>query len=191
MTYADAARGAHATDSPDLPVELFGPSGGLSAWVTGWCTRMSATSSRIYNQVLPHSPALRLEAAPREEWIKSPIFRWVTPSGLAGPAVPLEWSSRTEQRWASLAVEFALYPNQDSILILDEPEEGLHRTAEAHAATALIGLVAKTGAATVIASHSPAFLNDRRVTVIRLNRAGASRGRCHRCSTLTTATVQT
>ncbi len=102
------------------------------------------------------------------------MFRWMTRTHPEAAPVPLAWSSETEQRWAALAVDLALYPGQAQVLIVDEPERGLHRSAEGNAARLLVDLGVHSHALPIIASHSPSFLNDTSVTAIKLNRVGSS-----------------
>ena len=169
----DAALGAKAASADEGPPRLFDDMGNVSGWVLRWCQEVSQSASRFFHSILPNSPALSLEMAPRLQWVQGPMFRWMTRMHAEAEPLPLEWASETEQRWATIAVDFALYPGQAQILILDEPEQGLHRSAEGRAVDALVELGRTSGATPVIASHSPSFLNAPDVTVIKLNRAGS------------------
>ncbi|WP_460991115.1 ATP-dependent nuclease [Sinomonas soli] len=74
--------------------------------------------------------------------------------------------SSAEQRWAVAAVQWALAEAEEDgrprMLMIDEPERGLHRLREKDLPAALSGLCAKDPALTVLAaSHAPAFLDLR------------------------------
>lgn len=70
-----------------------------------------------------------------------------------GRGIAANQGSRAEVRW----LEFAMKADGDW-LFLDEPEAGLHRTAEADLATCLASPVWAEGRSIVVATHSPEFL---------------------------------
>lgn len=79
--------------------------------------------------------------------------------------------STAQRRWLLLAVELvtAGYPEGAPLVVLDEPEAGLHRAAEEYMADALTDLASK-GVQVVTATHTPMLLNQSTATVYEVNR---------------------
>jgi energy-coupling factor transporter ATP-binding protein EcfA2 len=65
--------------------------------------------------------------------------------------------SGAERRWLNLAKESIRIPTQ--WIVIDEPESGLHRAAEAELAQALSSNSWNKGSIVVVATHSPEFLD--------------------------------
>jgi ABC-type branched-subunit amino acid transport system ATPase component len=65
--------------------------------------------------------------------------------------------SGAERRWLNLAKESIRIPTQ--WIVIDEPESGLHRAAEAELAQALSSTSWNKGSIVVVATHSPEFLD--------------------------------
>lgn len=104
-----------------------------------------------------------------------------------GRNLPLEALSTAEARWATRIIceaitrqarELALGSDHDRSLlyVIDEPEAALHRAAEAHMAAA-IRRRASSGAAMLVATHSPELLDapEGHLTEVKKNAAGHGR----------------
>lgn len=71
--------------------------------------------------------------------------------------VSVSRGSGAERRWLNLAKESIRTPAQ--WIVIDEPESGLHRVAEAELARALSSRIWNEGSIVVVATHSPEFLD--------------------------------
>lgn len=79
--------------------------------------------------------------------------------------------SDAERRWVALARAAQLKSTQ--WIIIDEPESGLHRTAEADLAEALESSAWNHGSVIVVATHSPEFLDLTGANVLHLDQGEA------------------
>jgi len=134
------------------------------------CDQLSTEINRIYSMVLSGAPLVVVEARPPMTWANSTRFacRAKDPSG---ELVDLESLSSTQRRWANFAIQLATTePDRHPIIILDEPELGLHRQAETHLANGLNQITQELDATVVVASHSPAFLRPDICTLHHVDR---------------------
>lgn len=115
-----------------------------------------------YGSILIDAPRLELRVRPVSEWWSNDPIRWTFgPQGL-----PLEAMSRAERHWADWAIANSIHayryrdePGMPStLLLLDEPEAALHRSAEAHMARALDAYSTEAGRHVIVASHSPELI---------------------------------
>lgn len=89
---------------------------------------------------------------------------------------PLTEVSWVESRWAAAAIRVGLDEmrrrmtrSDERLFLLDEPERGLHRSAEIRVGD-FIAKLQKTGSRVLVASHSPALLNDARLARVHVQR---------------------
>lgn len=116
-----------------------------------------------------------------EKWMRSKPPSWKF--SVNGNKVAFEKLSNVQKRYCKLAIEiesevaqnlefsrafaFEDEPESESpisLLVLDEPESGLNRTGEDYMASGFADL-AKNGINSLVASHSPSFLNIGEVTI--------------------------
>lgn len=137
--------------------------------------------------LLADAPALRLNLGNEEEWFLGVSCQWSATRLHDDETMPLHALSFAERRWAGVAIGLSLAARSiqapdpveelartaqhlDTIpdhqprsgptwLLLDEPERGLHRTAEAQMARGL-GNLAKRGVRVLAATHSPELLDQ-------------------------------
>lgn len=126
------------------------------------------------------------------DWLEGKLPRWEarTPMG----SVPLDDLSFAEARWTRFCLRLALRSLVASqqpkgapwsrsprplVLLLDEPERGLHRAAEFALAGSMSELSSFTAGDTMVvaASHSPAFLAEPRAHHFLVDRSEAGRAR--------------
>ena len=92
--------------------------------------------------------------------VSNDLTGWLTGTGLVWQAggLPVEQLSRAGQRWAAMAITFALSKQAD-LVIIDEPEASLHRSGEEHLARGLTrpDLAQQPW---LLATHSPMLLDD-------------------------------
>ena len=118
------------------------------------------SANAFYAGLLRDAPVLALEIAPLHEWITNAPLRWGVKREPTAELIPVTWLSHAERRWATVAIRLALTQSPRPVLILDEPENALHRAAESYMARGL-GRLAKTEARVLVATHSPELLDAR------------------------------
>lgn len=112
------------------------------------------------------------------EWFDNSPVEWLA-ADLAGRWIPVDGLGSGGRRWSRLAISIALQGysfRSPQILLVDEPERGLHPTAQLAAAR---GFAAVAGeevigdvpvAAVFVATHSPAFLTEPGVRLVHVSR---------------------
>src|SRR5262249_29518355 len=81
--------------------------------------------------------------------------------------------SHAQSRWAVLSIRLGLAKlvgSIRSVIVIDEPERALHRRAERRLAYALREMANEFAVPVIVATHSPAFLEDRRATLHHVSR---------------------
>lgn len=118
---------------------------------------VSARANEIYGWLYPAPPELRCEFRPLREWLTNEPIRWRARDTGSGAWVPLECLSRSQFRWARLAVSLAAENASDlgSYAIFDEPESGIHRLADLQLGRALRRITVNPGTTVLVATHSP------------------------------------
>lgn len=140
-------------------------------------------------------PLLRLIIGHRLEWMLGSPPHW------EADGVPVDKLSDAEKRWSRIAIAlsapdsysvwesttsdgsavlFAIDLDSDlraPILLLDEPERGLHRAAERHLAEGLLGIAATGRIRPILATHSPQLLDAVQGQIFEIRkRAGTAIG---------------
>lgn len=109
---------------------------------------------------------LRFDTGTPSEWFSGKTPRWVAfPRDQEQISIPLHDLSFSQQRWTRFALSLFLYgavQGKPLVIILDEPEQGLHRQLETRVARGVqqLGDVF-TDVSIMGATHSPAFLDPR------------------------------
>jgi len=153
----------------------------------GWTRR----ANDLLQRFLLDPPPLRLVLGDPLDWVSGSGPHWE-----AGPAVPINSLSDAEKRWSRIAIALAaphdesVLLNSDSddagtfaidedsdlpapILLLDEPERGLHRAAEAHLASGLLALTSTKRVRPIIATHSPSLLDAGQGQIVQIKKREA------------------
>ena len=120
---------------------------------------------KLWTSFLPVSPELYLDIGTIREWFEHEKPRWRIGEGYGQNFENLSYA---QKRWVRLALALGLrghrfsgrpnYYQDHQLLIIDEPERGLHRVGESHLANGLLRYAEDNGIA-LVATHSPAFLN--------------------------------
>ena len=163
-------------------------SGSLSEFAHQVALQLEALARDLLSEVLLDAPPVHLVVHDIDQWFEGRSVEWRAGTA-RGDTVPLSSLSRAERRWANTAVAFAAelltdiyrskYPEGVNVyregsmelayilavepaplvLILDEPEAALHRSAEAHMAGGLAAWAKRCPGHIVVASHSPEVLD--------------------------------
>ena len=130
-----------------------------SAAFTERCRVIEAAVNSLYATLLLEAPTLRLQQHEPHRWLSEGLLSWRAEA--APETVPVSALSAAQRRWATIAVKVTLRRLEQChvVLVLDEPEAGLHRTAEAHCARGLAQVAAADHSLVVVATHSPEFLD--------------------------------
>lgn len=142
---------------------------GVAPWVPGSAELekevavVGERANEVYRELLLGAPELQLAVGHYVDWFGGNPCYW-----LDGDYRELETLSRAERRWAEIAITLSVgdaYP----LLIIDEPEAALHRSAEEHMARGLAKL-ASDGHTIVVATHAPSLLDTGVATVLEIRR---------------------
>lgn len=142
--------------------------------------RLGKAASLTLSSLIGPGRTMRFELGTPQDWFLGAPPGWVCEDEY-GLAVPLAQLSKSRRRWAVVAVRLALGRSGKvglpAIVLSDEPEAGLHRTAEAKIASGLTALTSDLTALTsdsertvIVASHSPAFMSQPSARLLRVHR---------------------
>jgi ABC-type transport system involved in cytochrome c biogenesis ATPase subunit len=128
----------------------------------------------VADRLLEDPPRLQAASPTPLEFLLQPPALW-TADDPYGARVPITALSHAQRRLVGLAVavatETAVSPCAGQLIVLiDEPELGLHRRAERRLTDALATLADDLGATVVCATHSPALLGEPRTTLHHVTR---------------------
>lgn len=130
-----------------------------------WASEISSRATATFRSVLLDAPELALSLRPPQHWLTTRGTQWVVEDG-----IPLHALSHAQRRWAAFAIYRHTRSQPTPVRAIDEPEAALHRSAEEHMARGLAELAAHDGGAWVVATHSPALLDDPRSHVMHVKR---------------------
>ena len=152
-----------ATISKEIERELFfGPVGSprVSEVLQDRAKTLGEAATEEYGKLLVTAVPLRARLTEPGEWVDGDQLVWES-LDRRGVWVDLSKVSDTQRRLAIIAIRVASLSVDDGlpVLVLDEPERGLHRLAELHLRRGLVELCQRFPQLVVIvASHSPSFL---------------------------------
>jgi energy-coupling factor transporter ATP-binding protein EcfA2 len=145
----------------------------------GMLQRMGDAADEELGKVLGHNaPVLACVLKP---WGVAPPIEWVSVDLFSGDAFPIAELGSGRSRWAVMAAHLAVanlsnmsdperaYSHRsDSVLIIDEPELGLHPAAVHEMFNGLTSWA--DGRTVIVATHSGAAMSDERITLIYVDR---------------------
>lgn len=132
--------------------------------------QLSAQVNEMMRSVLLDPPTAAVKFQPPMLRFSSPAARWTFQVG-ERTTVGLTQLSAAEQKWATLAINFATAesqragrfpgsnPRRPIVLVIDEPEAALHRAAEARVADFLVTWTRDPRHVAFVATHSPELLD--------------------------------
>lgn len=132
-------------------------------------TAVSAEATEIAADLLLDAPVLHCRVHHPEAWAHGPAVTWEAYDTPSGTWVALDQLSQAQHRWAVLAIQSAVAP-PPQVILLDEPESALHPQAVRHLVIGLKRLSERFGTAVVVASHSPELLRDPQLVLHHVSR---------------------
>lgn len=132
---------------------------------------ITADANAYYSHLLIDAPVLELDLGNPHKWLEGSGVTWGARRTAESPLVRLEDLSQAERRWARLAIELALQGSPSGFLIMDEPEQALHRAAEVHMAEGLLSLAKQFDLCVVVATHSTELLNQAEANIYLVRRS--------------------
>ena len=133
----------------------------LRALAAEWVDR----ANRLLRTFMADPPELSFGFGDPAAWLVGDVPGWTGIDGL----------SFAERRWAQVAIALTAEPDDAPYLIVDEPERGLHRTAEAYLADGLRDLAKDDRLRLIAATHSPEFIDTDFGQLIHLARTESTR----------------
>lgn len=123
-------------------------------------------TNRILDVLADFPFLLKFDTRSPSDWFAGNPPRWVAvPRDSEANTIPLDDLSFSQQKWVRFALSLFLSKSDGSeprIVVVDEPEQGLHRQLETRISMGLHRLVAEFGDVAIVgATHSPAFLDPR------------------------------
>ncbi len=135
-------------------------------------------ATQILRTCLPDGPELRVALSP--PWSGSDMLIVRAVDAPSGSLVPLPGLSYAQRRWASIAVQLAVRARSDPqgslLLLLDEPDAGLHPQARRHVADGLATLMQHMGGVACLSTHAAEFLSlpDSHLVHVTRNEGGTA-----------------
>lgn len=160
-------------------VGVVGKRGRVTKKLLAAVARIEEQANIRYGSVLRDAPLLRLELRPIGDWFTREAIEW----RFGESRLPLDAMSTAQLKWATWAIGVALHSfryrewssGPPSLIVLDEPEAALHRSAEAHMARSLNSFSAESGNQVVVATHSPELIDLPGARVIEVSRGEGTR----------------
>jgi hypothetical protein len=128
---------------------------------------LSARASEISAKLLEDAPVLRCELKEPRDWLRGPPGEWQAYDSPTGEWVSPAQLSEAQRRWALMSIwttmlETGVQLDDSHIgcLVIDEPEAALHPSAQRYAVSGLKALAEELACPIVVATHSPALLDD-------------------------------
>jgi hypothetical protein len=131
-----------------------------------------------YSAILRDAPLLKLVLKPVHRWFSEDAVEW----RFGVSELPLGSMSTAQRKWADWAIAVTLHSFSyrdwpvppPCMLLMDEPEGALHRSAEAHMARELSAYASMEGRQVIVATHSPELIDLPDVRVLEVSRAPGS-----------------
>jgi len=137
---------------------------------------LSSRASALVQLLLIEPPTLTCHIRPPSTWLVDTAVEW-TASFRDDPSseIPLKSLSSAEERWCNFAIELSI--KEPELILIDEPERGLHRRAQRHLAAGLRQLAETTECSVIVSSHSPEFLKDSSNRLVHVTRDSTAKVR--------------
>jgi len=142
---------------------------------------ISIRASTYFSKLMPDAPLLVCEVRELSQWGINDPFHWfakekfrnVHDAESTTHNVFITNLSNAQKRWAEFSIKLSMIKSDSQrplLMVLDEPEAGLHRRAERQLASGISQITKEFGAKCLLATHSPIFLNDKSNNLIHVYR---------------------
>ncbi|MCF3939558.1 ATP-binding protein [Gordonia tangerina] len=161
-------------ESRNRNIGLTGDVGELNEAVAGEIDRVRERANDTLRQIFDPAPRLMFRVGGPANWIIGEVPSWVHDHGaLDGPLYELTSLSSAELRWVRIALGVAemRFSDRPTVVLCDEPEQGLHLSAERRLPEALTYIAQRDEVAVLVATHSHYTLVNPKVSVIRAERS--------------------
>lgn len=157
---------------------------GISVESQRLLTGLSLEATEIIDLLIADAPVLKCEFREPRMWVGRRPLRWLALDRPSLRWVDIDQLSDSQRRWAIFAIslaqlgpEYGYDEDWDAgrdgggrVLILDEPERGLHTRAQRQLARGLAELGTKSEWSIIAATHSAAFLDEPRSNLFHVSR---------------------
>jgi hypothetical protein len=161
----DLLTGGQANPSPSGVFAQSGEPGTPAVSTVGLQRYVEAIAHRAneWLTLLDDPPVLRLRITPVDEWFTGSVLQWTASDPWSNQDIPITELGWAHGRWARFGILRALRGDRstNALLVVDEPERGLHISAVRHLATNVSNL----GDFVVAATHSKDLLDARGVAL--------------------------
>jgi hypothetical protein len=141
-------------------------------------TSVSRRATQMLQSLTGYPWTLRAQLAHPSDWLDGPFLTWFGTDPY-GQELPIEQLGAGSRRWAQLAISATIaweYKAVPHTIIVDEPERALHSAAQRQVAEAIVDTLDRyeigemNVVASVVASHSPAFLSAPSARLVHVSR---------------------
>jgi hypothetical protein len=136
--------------------------------------RLEEAANEFLRRFLPGSFELYAASGSFSDVRRGRLIAWNALDTESGADVPIGWLSASQQRWARLAVEYAisneLVPSGVGLVLVDEPELALHRANAQRVANGFAEFAQSTGLPVILSSHSAPFIDQRGSHLVHVHR---------------------
>lgn len=132
----------------------------------------SESASTFFRTVFETASTLRMKINPPEIWDQAGRVTWEA-LDVSGKFISIGDLSFAQSRWARFSIYLALLEameDKPTLILLDEPEAGLHRRAERHLVEGLSEICKNPNISVIVATHSPAFLRSDLARLVHVQR---------------------
>jgi energy-coupling factor transporter ATP-binding protein EcfA2 len=159
---------------------------GIAESAERFLTQLSSEATEIISLLLVDAPVLKCEFRDPEVWVRHHPLHWLAFDRPSLRWVLVDQLSDSQRRWAIFAISLALlgpsngdevdwdagHTGDGRVLILDEPERGLHARAQRQLAQGLAELSSSSSWTIIAATHSSAFLDNPDADLFHVSRDG-------------------
>lgn len=140
-----------------------------------WLDALTSHARAQYGDLLLDAPRLALVPSSGIKGLTGPPFEWRAKLADEETTIGIDDLSSAQATWARFAIGRASRAGSHSaadLVLLDEPERGLHRTAESYLASGLAQVASSPGAYVIAATHSPDLLDQTGTHLVEVIREG-------------------
>ncbi len=138
-----------------------------------WLNELASKAQNQYTGLLLDAPTLTIGRTTGLKGLTGAPFEWRVKLADQKATIGIGELSSAQGVWARFAISRASragVPTPVELVLLDEPERGLHRAAESYLASGLARVAASPGVYMVAATHSPDLLDQPDTQIVAVTR---------------------